>query len=326
MISIIMPVYNSSLSLTKSIKSIINQTDSNWELIAINDGSLDDSLSILNRFSEMDNRISVYSQENQGPGVARNLGISKARGEYIAFLDSDDFYSSTFVNDVNEIIHSDKPDLIFYDCIEEYSSGRSIICNRVGRFRNEDKEKLLRLQMVGTMPWGMVKVIRRTLLQEGNYCFSSFSVGEEAIISFDILHDAKVISFLQNAEYHYVQSDNGQHKKGSSDPWIAVVRKMKDHLKGIDEYSKYEKTINTFALRSLIICLYRISVSKNSLHVKFVQMKDKIKHYESEFNLTGIEKDILSSSDVLLSLLIRIRFLFPIYIASQLRDRNKRKQ
>lgn len=90
-ISIIMPVYNDETKLENSIGSVLNQTLTDFELICVDDGSTDNSLNVLKKFAEKDNRIKVFSQENNGSGSARNNGISKACGEYIAFLDSDDY-------------------------------------------------------------------------------------------------------------------------------------------------------------------------------------------------------------------------------------------
>ncbi len=90
-ISIVMPVYNESDLLEKSILSVAKQTLDDLELICVNDGSTDDSLNVLNNLSEKHDFIKVFSQENQGSGKARNLGMSKASGVYIAFLDADDF-------------------------------------------------------------------------------------------------------------------------------------------------------------------------------------------------------------------------------------------
>lgn len=91
-ISIVMPVYNGAKYLSKSLKSIENQTLKDIELICVDDGSTDDSLSLLNDFKETYDFMVVISQENQGSGKARNTGIANAKGEYIAFLDADDIY------------------------------------------------------------------------------------------------------------------------------------------------------------------------------------------------------------------------------------------
>ena len=91
-ISIIMPIYNGAEFLEKSIKSVSNQTLKDIELICVDDGSKDNSLDVLNNLSEKYPFVKVFSQENQGSGKARNAGMKKADGEYIAFLDADDIF------------------------------------------------------------------------------------------------------------------------------------------------------------------------------------------------------------------------------------------
>lgn len=89
-ISIIIPVYNAEHYLASCIESVICQTYTNWELLLINDGSKDDSLSICQSYCEKDSRISVYSKMNSGVSDTRNFGIEKSRGEWVCFIDSDD--------------------------------------------------------------------------------------------------------------------------------------------------------------------------------------------------------------------------------------------
>ena len=92
LVSIILPFYNSQKFLEEAIKSIINQTYKNWELLLINDGSSDDSLKIAKKYLR-DKRLKLISYDkNKGPAYSRNLGIKEAQGEYICFLDSDDLW------------------------------------------------------------------------------------------------------------------------------------------------------------------------------------------------------------------------------------------
>lgn len=92
-VSVIIPVYNAGKYLQECLDSVINQTLSDIEVICIDDGSEDNSVSIIQSFSQRDSRVKLLSQQNQGAGIARNLGISNAIGQYIAFLDSDDYYA-----------------------------------------------------------------------------------------------------------------------------------------------------------------------------------------------------------------------------------------
>lgn len=95
-ISIIVPVYNTEKFLEKCLNSLINQTLKDIEIICINDGSTDKSLQILEKFANKDKRIQIINQTNSGLSVARNIGIKKAKGEYIGFVDSDDWVDLNF--------------------------------------------------------------------------------------------------------------------------------------------------------------------------------------------------------------------------------------
>ena len=91
LLSIIIALYNSEEYIEKCIKSIVEQTYNNLEIIIINDGSTDESLKICEQFQEKDKRIKIYNQKNTGVSSARNTGIAKATGDYITFVDSDDY-------------------------------------------------------------------------------------------------------------------------------------------------------------------------------------------------------------------------------------------
>lgn len=93
LVSIIMPVYNAENTIESSIRSIVNQSYKEIELIVINDGSNDESESICKQLAEEDSRIKYYSQDNAGPSAARNLGLKVVKGEYVAFIDSDDTFN-----------------------------------------------------------------------------------------------------------------------------------------------------------------------------------------------------------------------------------------
>ena len=95
-ISVIVPVYKVEKFLPKCLESLINQTLKDIEIICINDGSPDNSLKILEEYAKKDSRIKIINQKNAGPSVARNNGMSAASGEYIGFVDSDDWIDLDF--------------------------------------------------------------------------------------------------------------------------------------------------------------------------------------------------------------------------------------
>lgn len=99
-VSIIVPIFNAESYLKECLDSILNQSESDIEVICINDGSTDNSFKILQTYVKHDNRIKVISQENKGVSYARNVGLEYITGEYVCFVDSDDCIEKTFCNDL----------------------------------------------------------------------------------------------------------------------------------------------------------------------------------------------------------------------------------
>lgn len=113
-VSVILPVYNVELYLRESLDSILNQTLQDIEIICVDDGSTDSSLSILNKFAQKDKRIKILTQENQGAGVARNTGLAVAKGEYLSFLDPDDFFETKLLETSYEKAKETSADIVVY--------------------------------------------------------------------------------------------------------------------------------------------------------------------------------------------------------------------
>ena len=99
-VSVIMPVYNTEPYLREALDSLLKQTNPNIEIICVDDGSTDASASILKEYTEKDPRVQILRQNHQGAGAARNLGMESAQGEYLLFLDADDFFADTLVEEI----------------------------------------------------------------------------------------------------------------------------------------------------------------------------------------------------------------------------------
>ena len=120
-ISIVIPVFNASQYIAETVESVISQTYTNWELILVNDGSLDDSGIICDRLSEKDERIRVFHQENSGVSTARNKGIELAKGEWIVFIDSDDYVDRNML----EVMLSNSKNMDLVVCpLKEFPTGK----------------------------------------------------------------------------------------------------------------------------------------------------------------------------------------------------------
>lgn len=114
-ISIIIPVYNPGEYLKVCLDTIIHQTYSNFEVLAINDGSTDYSYKLLKEYASKDERIRVFYQENQGPAAARNLGLEQATGDYVTFIDADDYVTSNYLERLVTEIQSSGAEIAISD-------------------------------------------------------------------------------------------------------------------------------------------------------------------------------------------------------------------
>ena len=128
-VSVVMPAYNSAPFIRETIESVQNQSFTDWELIVVNDGSVDNLAEIVEEMVHFDPRISLISQKNQGVAIARNIGIEKAIGEYVTFLDSDDIWLPTFLDKVTKEAENYGADVIYSGYIKE-RDGSS--CKQIG--------------------------------------------------------------------------------------------------------------------------------------------------------------------------------------------------
>ena len=119
-VSVIIPVYNTEKYVKESVESIMQQTLQDIEIIVINDGSTDNSLSIINLLAEQDRRITVYNQSNQGLSIARNTGLKKVKGEFIYFMDSDDLLTNNALKTCYQECITEQLDFVFFDAESFY--------------------------------------------------------------------------------------------------------------------------------------------------------------------------------------------------------------
>lgn len=202
-ISIIIPIYNAEQHIESCINSIISQKFKDWELILINDGSKDNSLAICNSFSKKDQRIRVLTKENGGVSSARNMGLKDIKGEYVTFIDVDDYLSENFFDLFNN--ENITEDFVFlqYKCFDNkgnISDGENIppTAPIIG------KEKINRYlsewlhQNIVRVPWG--KFIKSNIIKDKLFPIGQ-TIGEDSVFIFSVLAKAKSIRTIDNIYY-----------------------------------------------------------------------------------------------------------------------------
>ena len=133
MISVIIPIYNTGKYLERCIDSILKQTYKELQVILVNDGSTDNSLSIMKEYMKQDPRIFIIDRPHEGVSAARNAGLKEATGEYISFIDSDDWIEPDMYKIIHDILLENNADRVSCEWIEEYSDGTSTIKKHKGK-------------------------------------------------------------------------------------------------------------------------------------------------------------------------------------------------
>lgn len=141
-ISVIVPVYNAEKYLNECVDSILAQTLQDIEVILVDDGSTDNSPAICDEYAEKDSRVVVIHKENGGVSAARNAGLDVVKGEYVAFVDSDDYIDTEMYEKMFEQITEYNCDVVMCDCIKEYATGRELYTHNVrGGFYSSNQLK-----------------------------------------------------------------------------------------------------------------------------------------------------------------------------------------
>ena len=201
LISVVIPVYNVEKYIPRCIDSVINQSYNNLEIILINDGSTDNSPKICEEYSIKDKRIRIIHQENKGLSEARNRGISLAQGDYIIFLDSDDYWCD--LDGVEAIVQrlvETKPDVLIFNYLKYYENNRKyskpiFSCDRESLLTSENQLKyLLENRCFESSSWN--KVVQRELFLNNDLSFRKGTLSE------DIEWSAKLALFASKYDYY----------------------------------------------------------------------------------------------------------------------------
>lgn len=210
-VSVIIPVYNAEPFLDDCLQTLLAQTLKEIEIICVNDGSKDRSLEILRRYEETDERMRVIDQENQGAGAARNAGLSIAKGEYLSFLDSDDFYERNMLERAYETAKNADADVCVFDadlydvttksyrpCTwafrRQYFTDREVFCPQDSPYN----ENIFR--MFNGWPWD--KLFKREFIEREGLLYQNLRTTNDMYFVFMALAKAKRVIPLDECLIH----------------------------------------------------------------------------------------------------------------------------
>ncbi|MDV4150372.1 glycosyltransferase family 2 protein, partial [Clostridium sp. AL.422] len=209
-ISVIVPVYNSEKCLGRCIDSILNQTYSDFELILINDGSNDKSLDIIKKYEALDRRVKVIDNKNNGVSKTRNIGITLAKGDYIQFIDSDDFIDKDMLSYEVNMLESNKADMVMTGLFLDIESKNNIDTsiqtfeNNISRGEKDIAENLIK-RLNGTYINSPVnKLYKKEIIIDNNiFMNEDIDLGEDLAFNLDYMKHCNSIVFSEKSFYHY---------------------------------------------------------------------------------------------------------------------------
>lgn len=240
-LSIVLPVYNVEDYIEKCITSLVSQKFIDTEFIFIDDGSTDNSLSILKKWENIDSRIRVYSKKNEGSGIARNFGVQHSNNDYIYFMDPDDWVEADFLEDINYAINTNPVEVIMFG-YKIYDNGNYV------KEKKSDKTQFITFSKINKKIYKEIfnqitlfqvwnKVYNKDFLLNNHLLFTSQPTGQDAIFNIDMISCVKKVLILNQSYYNYniFRTGSAQSKYNR--------RKIYDNINIALKFEKFCKSI-----------------------------------------------------------------------------------
>lgn len=287
-LSIIVPVYNTEEYLPRCLDSLVSQTYDNLEIIVVNDGSKDKSGEIAKQYAEADKRIKVLDIfPNGGVSAARNLGIENATGEYIAFVDSDDYIRENMYESLLRIAEQTQADLISSDII---INGQTLECSLKSNHlysRKEIEEELMpafsKSNMISVMAFTN-KIIKRKVIEGNGLRFDpEFSYQEDLMFMIQVFANSFSFYYLPQAFYEYYPLSTGlysAYRTSMGQNFIKAREKMnalidKYHIQNVDK-----NNLNAGFLYNVTYFIYRTKKRVKNKKERRLLIYGLLKHHE----------------------------------------------
>ena len=300
-ISVIVPVYNVEKYISQCLDSIINQTYSNIEIICVNDGTRDGSRKILEEYRKKDSRIKIIDKKNGGLSSARNAGLEVAQGEYISFIDSDDWIEETMIEKLYRNITSLDTDIAICG-VHQYDEKKKEIddSNKYYTLEYFDKsfdnrsftyeETKPFIMDVCVMAWN--KLYRRSLIDQEQARFPDGLIFEDGPFFFTLFFKARGVSIVREYLYYYRVNREGSIVQRGGKQFldiIDIVELMFNKIKNLPDFNDIK---NEFYIRKVDDIIYRYTLA-DFLHKRKFSRKIKNKTFlfdENCFDFSYIKK------------------------------------
>ena len=243
-VSVIVPVYNVEKYLAKCLDSLVNQTLKDIEIIVVNDGSTDDSQKIIDKYSKKYKQIKAYKKENGGLSSARNYGLKKVSGEYIAFVDSDDYVDKKMLEIMYQKITTDKLDIIACDILNVYENGKKESIKSNYHFSSDNVKNYLLAPAAACNKLYSSKLIDKINFKKGIYY-------EDLELIPKLVKYTNKIGFIEKDLYFYFQRNGSQMRELKfCDNLLDIFTVLESNKKEL--YTKYKEEVEYMYITHLL--------------------------------------------------------------------------
>lgn len=270
MVSVIIPVYNGEKYISRCLESLLSSDTSELEVIAVNDGSHDSSSALLHEYEGRMPALRVIDKENGGAASARATGLHAARGEYIAFLDVDDYVEPQMYSLLEKKAADSGADIVFCDYVAEHTARSEKIKNTFssGTTFPLDPQAALRClhsrRAYFPFPWNKIyraDLMRRVEFPEGNF------VGEDYNMQLQLLEMAEKIDYLELCGYHYVLTENSASRAGYSEATLrAYLHYKEDYASILEKHPDMKKDAANYIITEYMACI--VAMGRNRTYNK----------------------------------------------------------
>ncbi len=298
LISIIIPVFNVELYLRDCLDSIVNQSFSEIEIICVNDGSCDGSLSILHEYASRDSRIKIIDKPNGGQSVARNIALSVATGKYIAFIDSDDLVDHELCVKAYELAEKNCCDVVLYDHldfkkpveIQQKKRIPSMLTTIVGSDRNA---------ILKGMNSVWTKFVRKSFIQANQISFPEGLIYEDVLVHWQLIILANKISILPEKLYYYrVQPlATTQRTDWGLSSLIVIMDYVQKFLLAHQVYDDYRDVFIKYQMESFCTVYDNINLQNKEKVMTLIEARlnnDHWEYFKSQKPLTWRARSLFS--------------------------------
>lgn len=331
LISVIVPVYNVEKYLNECVDSLISQTYSNLEIILVDDGSTDSSFSICMKYKSKDSRIVVYHKDNEGLGLTRNYGLQKANGEFVTFLDSDDYLYPDAIKVMYEHIKKFDCDIVSANTV--YKDEPMKICVDEGLYDHNKIMTVLMPRIMGNYPGvndgytytATAKLYKKSTLMDLNILFPSERklIWEDLVFSIDLFPKCNGIYVLNYPAYYYRYTETSLTHKYIPDKFSKVIVlyqyvKEKIELLSLSEDAYLRLAYNFLGHIRTCIKLEVYYSKNNGKKIALANIRNICKNEVTRFIYSVIPKNTFNKSQYILSIFMKNNWSLGVYFLTWL--------